>query len=54
MQVSSFTTATVCTATGFNITPSSVRSIFRVAQTRYGPINPPARLPTEDPKDWSR
>lgn len=53
MQVS-FTATTVCTATGFNITPSSRRSIFRVAQTRYGPINPPAHSAADDPENWSR
>jgi hypothetical protein len=51
----SFTAATVCTSTGLNIVPSSGQSIFRVARTQYGPINPPPRLPAGQPvEDWSR
>ncbi|MGJ6127185.1 RES domain-containing protein [Mycolicibacterium sp. Y3] len=51
----SFTAATVCTATGFNIVASSGQTIFRVATTTYGPINPPPRVPAEKPvEDWSR
>ena len=51
----SFTDATICASTGLNIVASSAQSIFRVAKTKFGPVNPPARVPGEHPvEDWSR
>jgi hypothetical protein len=47
--------ATVCTATGLNLIASSGQSIFRVAQTRFGPLKPPPRIPGQKPvEEWSR
>jgi hypothetical protein len=47
--------ATICASTGLNVVASSGQHIFRVAQTRYGPVNPSLRIPGEDPvEDWSR
>jgi hypothetical protein len=51
----SFTGAAICASTGLNIVASSGQHIFRVAQTKYGPVNPPPRVPGEHPvEDWSR
>jgi len=51
----SFTDATICESTGLNIVASSRQRIFRVAQTKYGSVNPPPRVPGEHPvEDWSR
>ena len=51
----SFTGATICASTGLNIVASSGRHIFRVAQTTYGPVNPPPRVLGEHPVEgWSR
>lgn len=51
----SSTDATVCASTGLNIVASSSQSIFRVAHTKYGPVNPPPRLPgVHAVEDWSR
>ena len=47
--------STICAATGLNIVASSGQSIFRVARTEYGPVNPPSRIPGEHPVEgWSR
>ena len=47
--------ATICAASGLNIVASSGQSVFRVARTQYGPVNPPPRVPGEHPvEDWSR
>ena len=47
--------ATICAATGLNIVASCGQSIFRVARTQYGPVNPPPRIPGEHPVEgWSR
>ncbi|BCP13994.1 RES domain-containing protein [Mycobacterium paraintracellulare] len=47
--------STICAATGLNIVASSGQSIFRVARTQYGPVNPPPRIPGEHPVEgWSR
>src|SRR5690625_898547 len=47
--------AVICPATRLDVVASSGQSIFRVAKTQYGPVNPPARVPGEHPvKDWSR
>jgi hypothetical protein len=47
--------ATVCASTGLNLVASSGQSIFRVARTQYGPVNPPPRIPGELPvQEWSR
>lgn len=54
MRVTSFDVG-VCAATGLNIVASAGQSIYRVASTDYGPVNPPARelggVPVEG---WSR
>jgi hypothetical protein len=51
----SFTDTTICTSTGLNIVASSGQSIFRVAQTKYGPVSPPLRIPGVHPVEgWSR
>jgi hypothetical protein len=51
----SFTGATICASTGLNIVACTGQSIFRVARTQYGPINPPPRVPGEHPVEgWSR
>jgi hypothetical protein len=47
--------STICAATGLNIVASCGQSIFRVARTQYGPVNPPPRIPGEHPVEgWSR
>jgi hypothetical protein len=47
--------ATVCASSGLNLVASSGQSIFRVAQTRFGPLNPPPRVPGQKPvEEWSR
>ncbi len=47
--------ATICASTGLSIVASAGQSIFRVARTEYGPVNPPPRIPGEHPvEDWSR
>ncbi|OBK38622.1 hypothetical protein A5658_03635 [Mycobacterium sp. 1245111.1] len=47
--------STICPATGLNLVASSGQSIFRVARTQYGAINPPPRVPGRDAvEDWSR
>lgn len=47
--------ATICASSGLNIVASSGQSVFRVARTQYGPVNPPPRVPGEHPvEDWSR
>jgi len=47
--------AAICTSTGLNIVASSGQSIFRVARTQYGPLNPPPRVLAKDPvEEWSR
>ncbi len=47
--------ATICASTGLNIVASSGQSIFRVARSQYGPVNPPPRIPGEHPVEvWSR
>ncbi|MDG4666373.1 RES domain-containing protein [Mycobacterium sp. 236(2023)] len=47
--------AAICTSTGLNIVASTGQTIFRVARTQYGAINPPPRIPGEHPvEDWSR
>jgi hypothetical protein len=47
--------ATVCASTGLNIVASSAQSLFRVAQTKFGAVNPPPRVPGEHPvENWSR
>jgi RES domain len=47
--------ATICASTGLNIVPSSGQSVFRVARTHYGPINPPPRVPGQHAVEgWSR
>lgn len=54
MQVSLTGTA-ICASTGLNIVASSGQSIFRVARTQYGPLNPPPRVPGHHPVEgWSR
>jgi hypothetical protein len=46
---------TVCASTGLNLIASSGQSVFRVAQTRFGPLNPPPRIPGQKPvEEWSR
>ncbi|MCC9185327.1 RES domain-containing protein [Mycolicibacterium mageritense] len=53
--MSSLDAATVCTSTGLDIVACRGQSIFRVAHTEYGPINPPPRVPRRDPVEgWSR
>lgn len=49
------TGAAVCTSSGMNIVASAGQSIYRVARSQYGPLNPPARA-VEDPEveAWSR
>lgn len=48
--------AVVCAATGLNIVPSNGRTIYRVAQAKYGPLDPKPRDRTGDPvgEEWSR
>jgi len=53
--VSSFAGAAICASTGLNIVASTGQSIYRVAQTRYGPLNPQPRMPGKLPvEQWSR
>jgi hypothetical protein len=56
MAVLSSSTTVVCAATGLDIVPSAGRSIFRVAQSTYGPLNPPPRNGEGNPatEQWSR
>ncbi|MFH5227604.1 RES domain-containing protein [Antrihabitans spumae] len=44
----------VCATTGLNLVPSSGRRMFRVAQTQFGPLQPPPRVKTANPVTWSR
>ncbi|WP_080989522.1 hypothetical protein [Mycolicibacterium conceptionense] len=45
----------VCPLTGLNIVASAGQSIYRVASTRYGPVNPPPRVLGGVPvESWSR
>lgn len=48
--------AVVCAATGLDVLPSNGRTIFRVAQAKFGPLNPPPRYAEGDPvgEEWSR
>lgn len=51
----SFEAAAICASTGLNLVASTGQSVFRVAQTRFGPISPPPRNPAAHPvQGWSR
>ncbi|MGV0807923.1 RES domain-containing protein [Mycolicibacterium setense] len=54
MRVTS-TSAVVCASSGLNIVASAGQGIYRVASTKYGPLNPPVRV-ADDPEveAWSR
>lgn len=43
----------VCPVTGFSLVRSVGQTIHRVAQTKYGSLDPPARS-GDDPTEWSR
>lgn len=49
------TDAAVCTSSGMNIVAGAGQSIYRVARSQYGPLNPPVRA-AGDPEvqAWSR
>lgn len=54
--MSSSLNATICASTRLNIVASSGQSIYRVARTQYGPLNPPPRMPGGKlpVEQWSR
>ncbi|GAA4473710.1 hypothetical protein GCM10023094_07880 [Rhodococcus olei] len=43
----------LCALTGLNLVRGDGRSIFRVAKSKYGALEPPARV-GDDPSSWSR
>lgn len=43
----------LCASTGLNLVRSGGRSIFRVAKSKFGPLDPPERA-GDDPSSWSR
>lgn len=51
--MSTLSVSTVCERTGLALMPSESRVIYRVAKTRYGPLNPLLRSGSS-PEDWSR
>lgn len=44
----------VCAMTGLNLVQSAHQTIYRVAKTNHGAINPPPRNENDSPLGWSR